>query len=370
MPFTGCHRHLHDCVKDLYQSLYKCIHVEYLIMKNDGERTWTTLLLSSLLFASLIIDYVLTLYFSGGDLLNGEVSPILRYATENGFAIEWVIVSSTTVTFIIFSSLLYLQRYDNAYTGAVTITLLLSVSHILAGLSWYLKNTMYSNFIFTLSLGLISSSIFLFVAFMLKSHWRALLASTMTAILLGVLAGAFILPGITETEPQPVQRPLLATWEVDFIFEKAGDAHWSNWTDDHESTTVYLTMKSDNLTTLSLRLEWEDDTSNGEEFAGEKDTLSLRIEAPDGQIWKQSSDNGSIEVLIAVNDVPSGFTLTAPTPPDLSPYGTSNGTGTWRLVVTVEDSPGNAQYIDLDDGNSWDLYASWISYRGFLRSPY
>jgi hypothetical protein len=338
-------------------------------MKDDGGRTWTTLALSSLLFASLIVDYALTLYFSDGDLLNGELSPILRYAAENGFATQWVIISSIAITFIIFGSLLYLQRYDFAYTGAVVIILLLSVSHILAGLSWYLKNTMYSSFIFTLSLGLISSSIFIFLALMIKSHGQALMASATTAVVLGILAGAVILPGLTDNGPRPVELALLATWEVDFTVEKAGDSHWSDWNDEGESKTVYLIMETENLTTLWLKLQWEDDTSRGDEFAGEKDTLSLNVEAPDGQVWSGSSSNGSVEILIPVNEVPSGFTITAPTPPDLSPFRTSNGTGTWRLVVTVEDSPGNSEYVDLDDGNSWDLYASWVSYKAVLKGP-
>ncbi|MFP4654461.1 MAG: hypothetical protein ACLFMM_02095 [Methanohalobium sp.] len=105
------------------------------------------------LSVSIIIDYTLTFYFADSikEILENEFSPILLFAIENNVVIPYFIVIVFFYYGISYSVLKALEGTKLYYFGA-SIILLMSITHFLGGMSWYIRETYYSNAIFTLSM--------------------------------------------------------------------------------------------------------------------------------------------------------------------------------------------------------------------------
>ncbi|MDN5309676.1 MAG: hypothetical protein PWP14_1070 [Methanolobus sp.] len=102
---------------------------------------------------SVIIDYALTFYFAGSidNILAYEFSPLLVFAVRNNIVLPYLMF---TVVFYYCMGyvVLSLLAGDRIYPVGVFIILLMSITHVMGGLSWIILNETYSNMIFMLSM--------------------------------------------------------------------------------------------------------------------------------------------------------------------------------------------------------------------------
>ena len=105
------------------------------------------------LSAAVVIDYALTFHLAGGieRILKYEYSPTLVYAVEHDLVIPYLMF---TVFFYYAAGYIVLKylRDSGIYHIGVYIILLMSVTHVLGGLSWYVLSAWYSNTVLALSL--------------------------------------------------------------------------------------------------------------------------------------------------------------------------------------------------------------------------
>jgi hypothetical protein len=112
---------------------------------------------------SVVIDYALTFYFAGSieNILAYEFSPVLVFAVRNDIVLPYL---AFTVAFYYFMgyTILSLLAGEEIYPIAVLIILLMSVTHVLGGMSWFVLKEAYSNMVFLLSMTsiLIALSVF------------------------------------------------------------------------------------------------------------------------------------------------------------------------------------------------------------------
>ncbi len=106
-----------------------------------------------ILSAAVVIDYALTFYLAGSieKILKYEYSPTLVYAVEHGIAIPYLVFTVFFYYAAGYTVLKYLRDSRIYYVG-VAIILLMSVTHVLGGLSWYVLSACYSNTVLALSL--------------------------------------------------------------------------------------------------------------------------------------------------------------------------------------------------------------------------
>ena len=109
---------------------------------------------------SVAIDYTLTLYLAGSReaIRRYEFSPLLRCAMEHNVVILYLVF---TIFFYYISAYIVLKllKDEPIYSAGVALILLLSVTHLLGGLSWVFKNAWYSNMVMALSLASIALAI-------------------------------------------------------------------------------------------------------------------------------------------------------------------------------------------------------------------
>ncbi|WP_340818428.1 hypothetical protein [Methanolobus sp. WCC4] len=100
-----------------------------------------------------MIDYSLTFYFAGSieNILANEFSPTLVFAVENDIVLPYL---ALTVVFyyVMGYTILHFLENEDIYPIGVFIILLMSVTHVLGGLSWFVLKEAYSNMIFMLSM--------------------------------------------------------------------------------------------------------------------------------------------------------------------------------------------------------------------------
>jgi hypothetical protein len=105
-----------------------------------------------ILSAAVVIDYALTFYLAGSieRILKYEYSPTLVYAVEHGIVIPYLVF---TVFFYYAAGYAVLKHLwdSRIYYVGVAIILLMSITHVLGGLSWYVLNIYYSNAVLALS---------------------------------------------------------------------------------------------------------------------------------------------------------------------------------------------------------------------------
>ncbi len=101
----------------------------------------------------VITDYFLTFHFAGSidAILMYEFSPTLRFAVEHGIVIPYL---GAMIIFYYIAGYIVLSLLANSeiYFVGVAIVLLISITHVLGGFSWYVQNAWYSNTVIALSM--------------------------------------------------------------------------------------------------------------------------------------------------------------------------------------------------------------------------
>jgi len=111
-----------------------------------------TLMLAVIPACAVIIDYVLTFLLAGskGMVLQGEASPLVRYAVSNDLMLVFM---TAIVIFYYGAALLVLISLEKTpvYRFGVVLILLISITHMLGGMSWYFRSPQYSYSVMALS---------------------------------------------------------------------------------------------------------------------------------------------------------------------------------------------------------------------------
>jgi hypothetical protein len=112
---------------------------------------------------AVIIDYALTFFLAGDTsmIISWEASPFVRFAvTHNLMAVYLIAI----VLFYYGASYAVLRIFSGTeyYRFGFLLILILSITHIIGGMSWYFRNAMYSNGVFVMS---ILSIVIAFVVF-------------------------------------------------------------------------------------------------------------------------------------------------------------------------------------------------------------
>ncbi|ABS56925.1 hypothetical protein Mboo_2411 [Methanoregula boonei 6A8] len=109
------------------------------------------------------IDYALTFYLAGntGMILQWEASPLVRFAVaHNSMALYFLAL--VVFYYAAAYAVLRILHPTGFYRYGVGLVLLVSLTHVLGGISWQLKNSWYSYGIAALSLLTIIIAICLF----------------------------------------------------------------------------------------------------------------------------------------------------------------------------------------------------------------
>ena len=102
---------------------------------------------------AVIIDYSLTFYFAGsiGNILEHEFSPTLIFAVKNDIVLPYLAITVIFYYLMGYTILKFLEN-EEIYPIGVFVILLMSITHVMGGLSWFILKETYSNMIFMLSL--------------------------------------------------------------------------------------------------------------------------------------------------------------------------------------------------------------------------
>lgn len=111
-----------------------------------------TLILAVIPASAVIIDYILTFLLAGseGMILQWEASPLVRYALLHNLMIFYMVA---IVLFYYLAALLVLVSLEHTpvYRIGVVLILMISITHMLGGMSWYFRNSLYSYSVMALS---------------------------------------------------------------------------------------------------------------------------------------------------------------------------------------------------------------------------
>lgn len=123
------------------------------------------------LCAGVIIDYSLTFYFAGSteDILAHEFSPTLVFAVEHDIVVPYLALTVVFYYLMGYTILKFLEN-EEIYPIGVFIILLMSITNVLGGLSWFVLKEAYSNMIFMLSMASIIIAISVFGYEVLKGE--------------------------------------------------------------------------------------------------------------------------------------------------------------------------------------------------------
>lgn len=93
---------------------------------------------------AVLFDYSMTLAFSGGKeaLLRFEFSPLVRYAVEHDIVAAYLLVMMLFYYAMTFAALRLLPA--RLYGFGVVLVLLVAATHVLGGLSWVVRSSLYS----------------------------------------------------------------------------------------------------------------------------------------------------------------------------------------------------------------------------------
>jgi len=102
---------------------------------------------------AVILDYTFTFYFAGDTsmITSWEASPFVRFAVFHNLMPEYLVA---IVLFYYGASCAVLKILDNShyYRFGVLLICILSITHVIGGMSWYFRNAMYSNGVAIMSL--------------------------------------------------------------------------------------------------------------------------------------------------------------------------------------------------------------------------
>lgn len=111
-----------------------------------------TLMLGVIPACAVIIDYTLTFLLAGSErmLLQWESSPLVRFAISHDLIVVYI---TGIVVFYYLAAYLVLVSLERTpvYRFGVVLLLLISITHMLGGLSWYFRSPQYSNSVMALS---------------------------------------------------------------------------------------------------------------------------------------------------------------------------------------------------------------------------
>lgn len=120
-------------------------------------------ILAALPAICVIIDYALTFFLAGDTsmITSWEASPFVRFAVIHNVMAAYLL---GIVLFYYVAAYAVLRVLHNTvyYKFGVLLIVLLSVTHVLGGMSWFFRTATYSNGIFILSL---LSIVIAFIAF-------------------------------------------------------------------------------------------------------------------------------------------------------------------------------------------------------------
>jgi hypothetical protein len=111
----------------------------------------------------VILDYAMTFYFAGDPsmIIRWEASPIVRFAVMNNILIPCLIA---IILFYYLASYAVLRILAGTvyYKFGVLLIITMSITHIVGGMSWYFRNSMYSNGVMLVSLLSIAIAVIVF----------------------------------------------------------------------------------------------------------------------------------------------------------------------------------------------------------------
>ena len=102
---------------------------------------------------AVIIDYALTFYLAGDPsmITSWEASPFVRFAVIHNLMIPYLIAIAFFYYGASYAVLRILHNSDYYRFGVLLIGIL-SITHVIGGMSWYFRNAFYSNGVLVLSL--------------------------------------------------------------------------------------------------------------------------------------------------------------------------------------------------------------------------
>ncbi|MBN1194209.1 MAG: hypothetical protein JXA08_02510 [Methanomicrobiaceae archaeon] len=103
--------------------------------------------------SAVFLDYLFTFFFAGSAemVLRYEFSPLVKIATAHGLMVPYLLGMMLFYYLVAWAALRILSGSPLYPAGAATI-ILVSLTHVLGGLSWYVQAEWYSYFVHALSL--------------------------------------------------------------------------------------------------------------------------------------------------------------------------------------------------------------------------
>ena len=102
---------------------------------------------------AVIIDYSLTFYLADDTsmIISWEASPLVRFAVTHNLMAAYLVA---IVLFYYGASYAVLRILNGTeyYRFGFLLIIILSITHVIGGMSWYFRNAMYSNGVFIMSL--------------------------------------------------------------------------------------------------------------------------------------------------------------------------------------------------------------------------
>jgi uncharacterized protein (DUF486 family) len=112
-----------------------------------------TIITPTWLSISVAIDYACTLWFAGNKeyLIENEHSMLLAHAVEHNILIPYLILIMAVYFICAYIALDALHNH-RLFPVACTSIMLVAISHTFGGISWYIRNDLYSQTIITIPL--------------------------------------------------------------------------------------------------------------------------------------------------------------------------------------------------------------------------
>ena len=102
---------------------------------------------------AVILDYTFTFYFAGDTsmITSWEASPFVRWAVINNLMPEYL-AGIALFYYVASFAVLRILESTSYYKFGVLLIGILSVTHVIGGMSWYFRNSLYSNGVLIMSL--------------------------------------------------------------------------------------------------------------------------------------------------------------------------------------------------------------------------
>lgn len=151
------------------------------------------------------------------------------------------------------------------------------------------------------------------------------------ALLLVVTFGAVLAFTGEEADATPL------AYGVDWSIDQGPSTVREDELEEGRNDTYTFELERANLTTVSINLSWEDDV-------GEPDRFSLWVAPPEGEPKTNTSSNETVTLRFPIQDPPALDTVEALDREEartrLNEEASTDGQGTWRVRVTLEEAPG------------------------------